>query len=89
MEERPRLRLVPDPPAETDPAPGAVLVDPGLAALGEEVADIREAVFALGDLARRALPLDRDGVHVSLQVAAHQLGEVERMLSASGRAVGA
>ena len=81
--------MVPNPPAVPDPAPSGELIDPGLAALGEEVADIREAVFALGDLARRALPLDRDGVHVSLQAAAHQLGEVERMLSASGRAVGA
>ncbi len=77
------LRLVPDPavpPPDADAAGQPLWGDPGIAALGEEVADLRDAVFSLGDLARRALPFDHAAVHVALQAAGHQLGIVEQLL---------
>ena len=82
MAQRTTLRAVPDLPVTAEP--GGLLAEPlpppGLRALVDEAADLRDAVFSLGDIARRALPVDADGVHVALQIAAHQLGEVERLL---------
>ena len=81
---RPTLRVVPSPAADvSQPPTQAAAGDPGLAALVEEVADLREALFAAGDLARQALPFDQAGVHVALQAAAHQLGVAQRLLAQS------
>jgi hypothetical protein len=83
MAHRPTLRAVPElPDAARSLSPQeAAPADLGLAALGEEVADLRDALFAAGDLARRAVPYDQAGIHVALQAAAHQLGVAQRLLS--------
>ena len=50
-----------------------------------EVADLRDAIFALSDAARRALPGGTADLHVSLQSASNKLGDAERLLHAAGR----
>ena len=82
MATRPFLRAVPAGPDATSPLLEAPCpIDPGVAALGDEVAELREALFAVGDLACRALPHDQVGVHVAIQAAAHQLGVAQRLLA--------
>jgi len=53
--------------------------------LEAEVGDLRDAIFALSDVARRALPGDVTELHVSLQSACNELGDAERLLRAAGR----
>ena len=85
MAGRPILRAVPDVAdgRGCEPLAEPALLDPGLIALGDEVADLRDALFAAGELARRALPYDQAGVHVAIQAAAHQLGVAQRLLAQS------
>jgi hypothetical protein len=78
MASRPTLKLLQGSHA---PAPAGRC---DLTGLESELADLREAVFALGDDIRRALPPERWGVTVPLQAAAHQLGDAARLL-ADGR----
>jgi hypothetical protein len=56
-----------------------------LNALQAQVADLRERIFELGDLARRGVPHELSEVHVSLQTAANELGDAERTLRDAGR----
>lgn len=54
--------------------------DPRLAAINDEVTDLRDALFSLERVAQRALRPGQTTVVVALQSAAHQLGEVQRQL---------
>ena len=62
--------------------PQSVELD-SIAAFEIEVARLREAAFALSDAAREVLGHGFTGVHVHLQTAANELGELERLLSES------
>lgn len=52
----------------------------GLATLEADVRALREAMFAVNDSARQLFPYAQTAVHVRLQSAANQFGEIERML---------
>jgi len=65
---------------EPEPADEGPVHDAGVAALQEEIAELRDAVFILGDCSRRALGGSAPGLQVALQAAAHQLCEAERAL---------
>jgi hypothetical protein len=51
-----------------------------IAQLESDVHTVREAIFELSSAARRCAPHDFTQLHVSLQLAANELGLVERML---------
>ena len=46
-----------------------------------DVHAVRESIFALADSARASVPHDLTQLHVSLQVIANEMGQVERTLS--------
>ena len=47
---------------------------------------VRESIFALADTARACIPHELTQLHVSLQVIANELGQVEQMLASAGKA---
>jgi hypothetical protein len=51
-----------------------------LSELEAEIGQLRDALFALGDVARRKMPPELTTLRVSLQSASNQLGEAERAL---------
>lgn len=55
--------------------------DPRLAAINDEVTDLRDALFTLEHVAQHALRPSQTAIVVALQSAAHQLGEVQRQLA--------
>jgi hypothetical protein len=59
-------------------------LDP-LTAFEDEVARVRAAAFDLTDSARELLGHGFTGVHVHLQTAANELGELQRLLVESRR----
>jgi len=63
------------------PSPGL----DSLSAFEDEVARLREAAFALSDSAREVLGHGLTAVHVHLQTAANELGELERLLADTRR----
>jgi hypothetical protein len=54
-------------------------------AFEDEVARLRSAAFDLSDTAREVLGHGFTGVHVHLQTAANELGELQRLLLESRR----
>ena len=58
----------------------SILRIPAARALEAQIADLREQVFALSETARRSVPYDYSALHVSLQIAANELGKAERAL---------
>ena len=65
-------------PTDLSPRDG---IDPdSLSDLLGEIARVREAAFALSDAARDVFGHGHTGVHVHLQTAANELGELERLL---------
>ena len=63
------------------PSPGT----DSLTAFEDEVARVRQAAFELSDSARAVLGHGFTAVHVHLQTAANELGELERLLAGSRR----
>jgi hypothetical protein len=51
------------------------------ALLSDRIAELREALFELSELARRDAPHEPAALHVSLQAAANELGGAERILA--------
>ena len=76
------------PQAGTDYAGDTALLPPSpiaaIKTLEAEIADLRDAIFAFSDVARRSLPSGATDLHVSLQSACNELGDAERMLHAVG-----
>jgi hypothetical protein len=56
-----------------------------ITAFEDEVARVRAAAFDLSDTARELLGHGFTGVHVHLQTAANELGELQRLLVESRR----
>jgi hypothetical protein len=76
---------------QTDHAAGIVTpIEAGRAraldVFARDVHVVRESIFALADSARESVPHDLTQLHVSLQVIANELGQVERTLSSAREA---
>ena len=83
---KPRWRAFETPPEPVPDVPPQFerRIDPdSLSDLLGEVARVREAAFALTDAARGLFGHEHTGVHVHLQTAANELGELERLLDAT------
>ena len=75
-----KARRRPSPQAPDAVTPIEAARRPSLEEFERDVHAVRESIFELADAARDCVPHEHTQLHVSLQVIANELGQLERML---------